>query len=126
LAIMPCPTPPDRRVAKCKGKFPPCDPAKIDPENPNCDNYKVPPTYARVLSTEARGDGSRIVVSAGTEKGVKRNWIGEVLKGGTDTPLEGGRFVVASVRTRESVGTVALTPDTLKANPRVRLSAPSE
>ncbi|MEZ4358695.1 MAG: hypothetical protein R3B48_00830 [Kofleriaceae bacterium] len=125
LPIMPCPTPPDRRVAKCKGKFPKCDPANIDPENPNCDNFEVPPTYARVLSTQAKGDRSRIVVSAGAEKGVKPKWIGEVLRGGTDIPLEGGRFIVASVRTRECVGEVALTPDTLKANPRVRLRAPS-
>lgn len=123
-ATMPCPAPPDRRVKSCK--FPKCDPANQDPENPNCDNFKVPPTYATVLRTEASGDGSRIVVSAGKEKGVAPKWIGEVLKGGTDTPLEGGRFIVASVRNRESIGTVALTPDTLKANPRVRLSAPSK
>lgn len=123
---MPCPAPPDRRVLSCKGKFPKCDAANIDPGNPNCDNFKVPPTYATILRTEALDDGSRIVVSAGGEKGVKPKWIGEVLKGGTDTPLEGGRFTVASVRTRESVGTVKLTPDTLKANPRVRLSAPPQ
>ncbi|HRC55289.1 MAG TPA: hypothetical protein PKU97_05155 [Kofleriaceae bacterium] len=122
-ATMPCPTPPDRRVKSCK--FPKCDAANIDPDNPNCDNFKLPPTYATVLRTEAIGEGSRIVVSAGAEKGVKPGWIGEVLKGGSDSPLEGGRFKVASVRTRESIGTVTLTPDTLKANPRVRLSAPS-
>lgn len=121
---MPCPPVPDRRVASCRGKFPPCNPAAIDPNNPNCDNYEIPPTYASILRTEAIDDGARIVVSAGAEKGVKPKWIGEVLKGNTDQPLEGGRFTVASVRTRESVGTVKLTPDTLKANPRVRLKAP--
>jgi hypothetical protein len=122
-ATMPCPTPMDKRVKSCK--FPKCDPTKIDPENPNCDGITVPPTYANVLRTEASGDGSRIVVSAGAEKGVKPKWIGEVLKGATDLPLEGGRFIVASVRTRECIGTVSLTPDTLKANPRVRLRAPN-
>lgn len=121
-ATMPCPSPPDRRVKSCK--FPKCDPANIDPENPNCDNFELPPVFATVLRTEAVGEGSRIVVSAGKEKGVAAKWIGEVLRGNTDAPLEGGRFTVASVRTRESIGTVSLTPDTLKANPRVRLRAP--
>jgi hypothetical protein len=120
---MPCPAPMDRRVKSCK--FPKCAADNIDPANPNCDNFKLPPVYGTVLRTEASGDGARIVVSAGSDKGVKPKWIGEVLKGDTETPLEGGRFNVASVRNRECVGTVTLTPDTLKANPRVRLSAPA-
>jgi hypothetical protein len=119
---MPCPSPPDRRVKSCK--FPKCDPANIDPENPNCDNYEAPPVYAVVLRTEVVSGGSRIVISAGKEKGVEQKWEGVVLKGNTDTPLEGGKFTVVSVRTRESVGTVNLAPDTLKTNSRVRLRAP--
>jgi hypothetical protein len=51
-------------------------------------------------------------------------WKGNVLRGDSDSPLDGGDFKVIRVGKRESVGVVKLTTDQISQNNRVKLSPP--
>jgi len=126
LATMECPTPPDRRVKKCvPAKFVKCvDPAHPDPANPNCDGIKVPPVHNRIIAKTIQGSDMIITIGAGSSLGVQPNWGGTVLRGDTENPLQGGDIKVIRVDKAVTVGKVHLTPDQLRDNPRVRLSAP--
>ena len=124
--IMDCPTPPDRRVKKCvPAKFPKCaNPAQPDPNNPNCDNIKLPPVLNRIIAKTIQGSDMIITIGAGSNLGVQPNWTGTVLRGQSDAPLQGGDIKIVRVDKAVTVGKVHLTPDQLLTNPRVRLSAP--
>ena len=52
----------DRRVTDCIKYFPPCDAAKKDPANPNCDNFKREPIKARIINVQATGSGDVQIV----------------------------------------------------------------
>lgn len=123
---MPCPNPPDRRVKACpKSKWPKCqDINNPDPNNPNCDDAKAEPVMGRVIKTEIQGGQVLITVSGGSSQGVGPKWKGQVLRGDSDSPLDGGSFDVIRVGKRESLGKVRLTTDQIGANPRVKLSPP--
>jgi hypothetical protein len=121
-ATMACPNPPDRRVKSCLPLFPPCDPAKRDPGNPNCDNFKRPPVTARIINVQVTGSGEAIItVNRGSEKGVAEGWKGQVV-GSSGQAVNGGGFTVIRVTKREAVGKVRLTTDQLNQNPNVVLS----
>jgi hypothetical protein len=126
LATMECPNPPDRRVKKCTlAKFPKCaDPAHPDQANPNCDGAKAPPVHNRIIAKTIQGNDMIITIGAGTNQGVQPTWTGTVLKGDSETPLQGGDIKIVRVDKAVTVGRVHLTPDQLLSNPRVRLSAP--
>jgi hypothetical protein len=125
-ATMPCPNPPDRRVKACpKSKWPKCaDIANPDPQNPNCDDAKADPVTGRVIKTEIQGSEVLVTISAGTDQGVGKGWRGKVLRGDSDSPLDGGDVTVIRVGKRDTIGKVHLTTDQIGANPRVKLSPP--
>jgi hypothetical protein len=125
-ATMPCPNPPDRRVRACpKAKWPKClDINNPDPNNPNCDDATAPPVTARVIKNEVQGADTVITVAAGTDQGVGTTWTGHVLRGDSETPLDGGDVHIFRCGKRECAGRVHLTTDTISNNPRVKLTPP--
>lgn len=124
-ATMPCPKPPDRRLKKCKlTDFPKCDLANPDPDNPRCDNAKPDPVKGRIIDNKVQGSEVIIVIAAGANQGVKKDWRGQVLRGDTDAPMIGGDVTVVSVDKNRTVGKVRLTTDAIGANPYVKLSPP--
>jgi hypothetical protein len=109
-----------RDVAK---NFPPCDKANPDPDNPKC-NVKAAPVVGRVMRQEVQGSEVVITVAAGSDQGITSGWKGQLLRGDSDAPLDGGSFSVLRVGKRELIGKVKLTPDQVAANPRAKLSPP--
>ncbi|HEY5949171.1 MAG TPA: hypothetical protein VIV40_26945 [Kofleriaceae bacterium] len=119
-----CPNPPTSRAKACKLKdFPPCDKAAPDPENPKC-SIKADPITARVIKNEVQGSEVVITIAAGSDQGVVKGWTGRVMRGDSDTPLDGGEVNVIRIGKRETVGKVRLTTDQVAANPKVKLSPP--
>ena len=124
---MACPNPPVRAVKNCMdiwnvkkpAPWPPCDYAKKDPENPNCD-IKLKYT-AHVVDVQSAGNESIITVNKGSGAGVAQGWTGRVMNG--KTPVTGGDFVVIRVTKTSAVGKVKLTVDTVK-NADVELQEP--
>jgi len=124
-ATMPCPNPPDRRVRACKPTmWPKCNLAAKDPGNPNCDNAKADPVTGRVIKNEVQGRDVIITIAAGSDQGVAKGWHGQVLRGDSDSPMDGGSVTVIRVGKRETIGKVHLTTDQIASNPRVKLSPP--
>ena len=123
---MPCPKPPDRRIRSCKtSAFPKClDINNPDPNNPNCDNATAPPVTARVIKNEVQGGDVLVTVAAGSDQGVSKTWKGHMLRGDSDSPMDGGDVTVIRVGKRETIGKVHLTTDQIAANPRVKLVPP--
>ncbi|MBP9084791.1 MAG: hypothetical protein KBG15_01685 [Kofleriaceae bacterium] len=123
---MPCSDPPDRRIKACKPKdFPPCDEAKIDPKNPNCDNFKRKPLAGNIIKATVDGSTVEIVFNPCADKGIDVGWAGKIMRGATDSPLVGGDFVVTSAGKRECRAKVKLNQDTVTNNLRVKLFPPS-
>jgi hypothetical protein len=122
-----CPNPPTSRSKKCMqnvaANFPPCDKAQPNPENPKCLE-KAKPQIAKVVRTEVQGNEVVLTIALGTANGVGSDWVGNVLRGDSDAPIDGGSFKVLRAGTRECVGKVKLTIDQVQANPRVKLSPP--
>jgi hypothetical protein len=122
-----CPSPPTMRSKACMRdvakNFPPCDKANPDPDNPKC-NVKAAPVVGRVMRQEVQGNEVVITVAAGSDQGITSGWKGQLLRGTTDAPLDGGSFAVLRVGKRELIGKVKLTPDQVAANPRAKLSPP--
>ena len=125
-ATMPCPNPPKREVRACKARdFPKCaDISNPDPANPNCDHATADPVTARVINIAVQGADTIVTISAGTDQKVSRDWTGHVLRGDSDTPLDGGDVVIFRVTKRETFGKVHLTTDVISANPKVKLTPP--
>lgn len=122
---MDCPSPPDRKFAKCAGKFPKCpDPKHPDPNNPNCDNIKLPPVIGRIVGNSVSGSELIITIGQGQNAGVEKSWSAVVLRGDSEEPLRGGDVTIVRVDKTLTVGKVRLTTDQLSSNSRVRLSAP--
>lgn len=123
-----CPNPMTKRSKACmrpgmKEKFPPCDRANPDPENWKCD-LKDPPVIGRVIGNQVSGNEVNITIAVGTDQNVKDGWKAHVLRGDSDSPLDGGEVRVIRVGKRETLGKVKLTTDQIQANPRVKLSPP--
>jgi hypothetical protein len=124
-ATMPCPNPPDRRIKACpKTAFPKCNPDMLDPQNPNCDNYRPEPVRGQVINVQVAGDGAIITINRGMERGVQQGWKGKILKKGSTKGMEGGDFTIVKAGKRDSVAKVRLTTDQVQANPDVLLEAP--
>lgn len=119
-----CPNPPTIRAKACKLKdFPPCDKANPDPENMKC-NVKADPVVGRVIKNEVQGTDVVITIAVGSDQGIGKGWTGRVLRGDSDTPIDGGDVQVIRVGKRETVGKVRLTIDQVAQNPKVKLSPP--
>jgi hypothetical protein len=121
-----CPTPMTQRSKACmrqKEKFPPCDKSNPDPDNWKC-GQKDPPVTGRVIKNEVQGRDVVITIAVGSDQGVGKGWTGRVLRGNTDSPIDGGEVTVVRVGKRETIGKVRLTTDQVAANPKVRLSPP--
>ena len=122
-----CPTPPTSRSKACmrdvNKNFPPCDKASPDPDNPKC-NVKAAPVVGRVIKNEVQGSDVVITIAVGSDQGVAKGWTGRVMRGDSDTPLDGGDVTVIRVGKRETLGKVRLTTDQISSNPKVKLSPP--
>lgn len=119
---MPCPNPPNRNVKACT-TWPPCpDYKNPDPNNPRCDERL--PVIARVIKNEVQGTDALITIAAGSDQYVEKGWRGSVLRGDSESPMDGGEVVVIRVGKRETLGKVHLPIDIISANPRVKLSPP--
>jgi hypothetical protein len=119
-----CPNPPTIRAKACKLKdFPPCDKASPDPENMKC-GIKADPIVGRVIKNEVQGSDVVITIAVGSDQGIGKGWTGRVLRGDSDTPIDGGDVQVIRVGKRETVGKVRLTIDQVAQNPKVKLSPP--
>lgn len=119
-----CPNPPTSRAKACKLKdFPPCDKSAPDHENPKC-SIKANPVTGRVIKNEVQGSDTLITIAVGEDQGVSKGWTGRVLRGSSDSPMDGGEVIVIRVGKRETIGKVRLTTDQISANPRVKLSPP--
>jgi hypothetical protein len=77
-----------------------------------------------VLSNEVQGSDVLITIGAGSDQGVSKSWKGHVLRGDSETPMEGGDVIVVRVEKRKTIGKVHLTTDQISANPRVKLTPP--
>ncbi|MGE0400319.1 MAG: hypothetical protein AB7T06_26630 [Kofleriaceae bacterium] len=122
---MPCPNPPDRRVASCKkSMWPKCNLAAPDPMNPNCDDAKADPITARVLKQETQGSDIIITIGAGSSSGIAKGWTARVLRGDSGEPLSGGDVTIIRIDKQATVGRVRLTADQIKQNDKVKLSPP--
>ncbi len=116
-AVMACPNPPDRRVRACFTQFPSCQ----DPGNPHCPQTS---TVARIIKVESSDRGRFITIAAGEHDGVSKRWRATLLRGDSDEPLRGGEVTLVRVAPRLTIGTVSVSEDVVRANTRVRLSAP--
>jgi hypothetical protein len=123
---MQCPNPnaPDRRVKDCLQYFKKCDPKSLDPANPKCDNFKPDPIAGAIIDIKLDGDTVLITMNPGNEKGIDVGWRGNVLRGTTGKPIDGGDFTVISVGKRESKARVRLSVDVVKENQKVRFAPP--
>jgi len=125
---MPCPKgQPDERIKSCKPKdWPPCpDKNAPDDSNPNC-RVKAAPQVARIISKEIRGGEMIVRVGIGTKQGVKKGWVGTVVRGNdvNERAVPGGEVVVKSVDVQITELSVKLTADQISATPWVRLQPP--
>jgi hypothetical protein len=77
-----------------------------------------------VIKNEVQGSDVIITIAAGTDQGVSKGWKGHVLRGDSETAMDGGDVTVIRVGKRETVGKVHLTTDQIAANPRVKLTPP--
>jgi len=125
-ATMPCPNPPDRRVKACPAsKWPKCvDIKNPNPNIPNCETAKADPVTGKILHPEVQGSDVLITIGVGTDQGVQKGWKGHVLRGDTDSYLDGGDVAVIRVGKRETLGRVHLTVDQINQNQRVKLTPP--
>jgi hypothetical protein len=122
-----CPSPPTSRSKACMRNvaknFPPCDKSNPDPDNPKC-NEKAAPVTGRVIKTEVQGGDVVVTIAVGSDQGVGKGWTGRVLRGDSETAMDGGEVTVIRVGKRETIGKVKLTTDQVAANPKVKLSPP--
>jgi hypothetical protein len=124
-----CPTPPTTESRMCmsnpKKYFPPCpDPNNPDLDNPNCPRSRSPVT-TRVVNIAVQGSDVLVTIPIGSEKGVTTDWKGQILRGSSDTPLDGGEVVIVRVTNKASLGKVHLTADQINANQKIKLIPPA-
>lgn len=94
------------------------DPATTEPA--------VEPMRARIVRFQITGGGTALItVDRGKNAGVGRGWKGQILVGGSSTPLSGGEFTVMRVTSKEATGKVSVSVDQIKANRAVLLAPPS-
>jgi len=111
---LPCPDPPDRRIRACR----------IHRDcfgDPSCER-PPDPIIARAIRIEREGDALLVVIAAGSDNGVARDWRGAVLAGETDQKLLD--VEVVRIDKRQTLVRVHLSQKDLEANPRVRLTPP--
>jgi hypothetical protein len=65
-----------------------------------------------------------ITIAVGSDQGIGKGWTGRVMRGDSDSALDGGDVAVIRVGKRETIGKVKLTTDQISANPKVKLSPP--
>ena len=121
--IMECPTPPDKRVAKCKGVVPEC--AAGQPVTNNCLPPPPPkPIRARIVNVnQITSDTVEIRLDRGTLAGITRGWRGQLLgKNGKRIPQS--NFTVTRVGEKTAYGTIKMRSDDVTANQQVELSPP--
>ena len=87
---------------------------------------KAAPQVARIISKEIRGGEMIVRVGIGTKQGVKKTWVGTVVRGNdvTERAVPGGEVVVKSVDVQITELSVKLTADQISATPWVRLQPP--
>jgi hypothetical protein len=97
---------------------PPPPPPPVDEPPPAAE-----PVTGRITNIQLASDGAVIItINRGTDAGIDRSWNGQVLRGNSGSPLDGGEFKIINATGRESVGRVRLSVDQLRANRNVVLS----
>jgi hypothetical protein len=125
---MPCPKgAPDERIKACKPKdWPPCpDKNAPDDSNPNC-RVKAAPIVGRIIGKEVQGNELIVRVGIGSDQGVKKGWVGTVIRGAdlSDKAVPGGDVTIVRVDKQVTVIKLKLTADQIASSPYVRLSPP--
>lgn len=83
------------------------------------------PVLAKVVrSQQSRDGGVSITLNRGTRDGVKEGWSGTLLRGKSQSSLQGGRFKIIRAGAAESYANVSLTVDQVRQNNRAKISPP--
>jgi hypothetical protein len=56
---------------------------------------------------------------------VTTDWRGQILRGSSDTPLDGGEVAIVRVTNKASLGKVHLTADQINSNQKIKLIPPA-
>jgi hypothetical protein len=127
-ASMPCPKgAPDERIKSCKPKdWPPCpDKNNPDESNPNC-RVKAAPLVGRIIGKEVRGGDLLVRVGIGSTQGVKKGWVGYVVRANdvNEKAVPGGNVTIERIESAITIVRVKLTADQISSTPWVRLAPP--
>lgn len=131
-STMACPVgAPDARIADClRGditkKWPACNPAAPDANNPRC---APEPFVARIIKIEDSGDGQDnylITIAAGTTSHTQltKLWRIQLLQGASDTPVVMGDIHIIRVEKERILARVHAKRGVIEANQTLRLSPP--
>ncbi len=112
------------RVHRWDPPDPPRLPAVPPIDESSCDGCPPDSPIALILKTTIAGHATLMEVSAGSAQGIARTRRAQVLQGDTDQPIDGGDAVIIRIDEQTTILKVKLTPDQLKANPRVRFTPP--
>lgn len=74
------------------------------------------PVKAKVMNYQVSSSGLIITLDKGADAGIDRGWSGVVLRGSSDTTLDGGEFKIIKVTATRAVGKVNMSVDQIKAN----------
>jgi len=77
-----------------------------------------------VIKNDAQGGDTIITDGVDSDQGVTRDWKGNVLRGDSNNPMEGGDVTIINVGKRQTLGKVHLTVDIIAQNPQVKLAPP--
>jgi hypothetical protein len=124
--LMPCPTPPDVNDPACWATM--ACPEPPDARIKRCrlvvgDVARPDPVVGRIVTSVVVDSYQVIAIAAGSQQGIKIDWVATVLRGDTDVPLPGGEIEVVRIEKQLVVGRSRLTTAQLAANPRVRFRA---
>jgi hypothetical protein len=98
-AVMPCPSPPDRRVVAClrdvEQRWPPCDRAQPSLANPRCDGWSTVP--GTLTEYTVQGDGRyHLHIAPCANRGVAIGWHGHLRDTQRGTAVTGTDFEVVT------------------------------
>ena|ERR1700733_15118364 len=127
--VMPCPTPPDRRVAACmrtaEQRWPVCDRQNPMLTNPRCDGVSRVPGTLSVMRTRDDGRYDLRIAPCGN-RGVATGWRGHLVDTEHGTDVAGTDFEVTGATEYEcaAVTAAAIDPTLIGHSTRVWMAPP--
>jgi len=129
-AIAPAPAPPPiapiaitvQAPAPAPVAPPPVAPTPVPPPPPPPPAAPGEPIITKVKGITVVGDELEVIVLVGKRDGVTREWTVSVLRGDGDERVLDARARIVRVDVDKTYLRVALRPDEVRANPRVRLA----